>query len=72
MTTSITPVSQPHVESQPKPAAKPAQAPKPSEAQPASSVQDGNPDKYSKSESGGQPRLIAGEKPSVKQLSFRV
>ncbi len=40
MTTSISPVSQPHVDSQPKPAAKPAQAPKPSEAQPASSVQD--------------------------------
>jgi hypothetical protein len=35
MTTSVSPVSQPHVDSQPKPAAKPAQAPKPA-AQPAS------------------------------------
>jgi hypothetical protein len=39
MTTSINPVSHPHVTSQPNPAPK-AQAPKPQQAQPAAPAQD--------------------------------
>lgn len=40
MATSISPVSQPHVNSQPKPAAQRAQASRPPEAQKASPAKD--------------------------------